>query len=164
MHRQNNEHPDEGIRKAAILVAGLKQATADAMLEALELLGRSALPLTAQDPDKATAAPMLTKADGRLDFTTSGHLVSCRARGVDPWPGAHALAIDRPIKLFQPRVTAPSRSGSPGEILGLDSHGLQVACGEGAVSFGELQLPCRKRLPAKAALAGRALQVGDLLT
>ncbi|MFH2010095.1 MAG: methionyl-tRNA formyltransferase [bacterium] len=150
----------------------LARLGADALLEALERLASGALPLTPQNHAQATQAPMLQKADGRLDWRLSARLVSCRARGVDPWPGAHAhLRSDerdehdehkpRLVKLFDPAVT--NGAGVSGEILGLDDHGLVVACGEGAVSFAELQLPGRKRLPARAVLAGRALEPGDRL-
>jgi methionyl-tRNA formyltransferase len=42
-------------------------------------------------------------------------------------------------------------------------EGLMVACGEGAVAFGELQLPGRKRLPAAAVVAGRPIAPGTAL-
>ena len=139
-----------------------------------------------QDDARATLAPILRKEDGRLSFAVSAREVSARARGVDPWPGAmaslvagpedptgaevgHALPAERPIvKLFRPRVIAPGIGGAsssapvaPGTIVAIDeSAGVVVACGEGAVAFAELQLAGRKRLPARAAAAGRAISIG----
>ncbi len=140
----------------------LARLGAEAMVEGLERLARGELPLTPQDENAATVARMLTKADGRLDWTKPAHQVSCRARGVDPWPGAHAGWGDQTIKLFGPTVTPGS--GPPGTLLALGDDGLSVACGEDAVAFAELQLPGRKRLAAAAVLAGRKLQIGDVLT
>jgi methionyl-tRNA formyltransferase len=87
--------------------------------------------------------------------------VSAHARGVDPWPGASATLEGEVVKLFGPRVVAGG--GAPGEILGLRPEGLVIACREGALAFGELQFPGRKRLPAAAVLAGRRLAPGARL-
>ena len=137
-----------------------------------------------QDDARATLAPILRKEDGRLSFTASARAVSARARGVDPWPGAtaslvvgaegarggEAASAPRPeppiVKLFGPRVIgagieSAAASAAPGTIVAIDdAAGVVVACGEGAVAFAELQLPGRKRLPARAAAAGRAIAVG----
>lgn len=164
---------------AATLSARLSCLGAEAIREALERLRGGSLPTTPQRDEAATYAPLLTKADGHLDFRAAARDVSCRARGVDPWPGAFARLGDAPdawrIKLFSPRIVEPPPGVAdrdagdrdapmPGRILGLDAHGLVVACGEDAVSFGELQLPGRKRLPADAVMAGRGLQIGAVLT
>jgi methionyl-tRNA formyltransferase len=114
--------------------------------------------LSPQDDAAATLAPPLEKPDGQLDFRRRAVEVSARARGVDPWPGATATLEGETAKLFQPTVV--DRSGSPGEYLGLLPEGLAVACGEGSVAFGEVQLPSRKRMPAKALLAGHPLRPG----
>jgi methionyl-tRNA formyltransferase len=66
-----------------------------------------------------------------------------------------------PLKLFMPSVV--DGAGKPGEVLGLVAQGLAIACGEGAVAFAEMQLPSRKRLPARAVLAGRPIAEGTVL-
>jgi len=147
---------------AGSLAERLAALGADAMVEGLDRLAAGALPLTPQDEGAATVARPLTKVDGRLDFTVGARRVSCRARGVDPWPGAHARWGDQTVKLFGP--TLVEGGGPPGELLGLGGFGMRVACGEGAVAFAEAQLPGRKRLPAAAVMAGQKLRVGDVLT
>ena len=96
--------------------------------------------------------------------------MSARARGVDPWPGATTLLDGETIKLFRPRVAgavpvaisvaSPARAGT---VLRADDDGLVVACGDGAVAFGELQLPGRKRLATSLVLNGRPITPGTLL-
>ena len=66
------------------------------------------------------------------------------------------------LKLFGARAL-PLGNHQPGTLMGLRDEGCVIACGEGAVAFAEAQLPGRKRLPAKALMAGRALADGDLL-
>jgi len=116
--------------------------------------------LRPQSHDAATLAPPLDKSDGKLDFRHPASEVAARARGVDPWPGATAAVEGDTAKLFVPTVVA--RSGAPGEFLGLVSEGLAIACGEGAVAFAEVQMPSRKRMPAKALLAGRPIRPGTV--
>ncbi len=146
---------------AGTLSERLATLGADAMLDALQQLAHGTLTLTPQQASSATVARSLTKEDGWLDFAAPAHRVSCRARGVDPWPGARAHLEEGPIKLFGPTVT--HGSGPPGTLLALEEKGLQVACGQEAVSFAEVQLPGRKRLPAAAVMAGRKLRIGDVL-
>lgn len=144
----------------------LSQLGADLLREGLERLAAGTLPQAApQDETLATYAPLLTKDHGLLDFTRSAALVSGQIRGVDPWPGGYTTVSLRGdevvIKVFRPRVS--SGSGRPGEVLGADRDGLHVACGEGVVALGELQLPGRKRLPAQAVLSGFSLPPGTIL-
>jgi methionyl-tRNA formyltransferase len=147
-----------------------------------ELLGATlpqivtgAIDLEPQDDSLATLAPILRKEDGRLSFAAPAREVSARARGVDPWPGPTASLAGEMVKLFVPRVVdrppaelSPSSSSppvhataSPGTILAIDDElGVVVACGDGPIAFAEIQLPGRKRLPARAVAAGRAIAVG----
>ena len=143
--------------KLAVLGAGLLADTLPAIVE-----GRAVL--APQDDAAATLAPPLTKADGRLDFARPARLVSAQARGVDPWPGATAALDGEPLRLFRPRVVAEAGARAPaGEVLAVGPQGLEVACGEGAIAFAELQLPGRKRLPAAAVVAGRPIPPGTQL-
>lgn len=167
--------PDETSGELLARLAPLGAAT---LLEAL------ATPhvATPQDPTAATYAPMLTKADGAIDFARPAGVVAARIRGVDPWPGAHATLRGQLIKLFRARAgtgvesyqgtkvesyqgtNVPGYPGIPGSVLSIDSDGLHVACGDGAVTIRELQAAGRKRMTAQQFAAGRGVAVGDVLT
>ena len=144
--------------RLATLGAGL-------LAETLPAIAGGGVALATQDHDAATLAPILTKADGHLTFDRPARAVSAHARGVDPWPGASAMLDGAPLKLFAPRVVDAQGAavGRPGEVLGLRPEGLAVACAPGAIAFGELQLPGRKRLPAAAVLAGHKIPAGTVL-
>jgi methionyl-tRNA formyltransferase len=146
---------------AGTLAARLSRMGAQLLVETLPVIAAGQIALEVQDHARATLAPMLTKDDGLLDFGQPARLVSARARGVDPWPGAFAWLDEEPVKLFAPSVIAGQ--GEPGTVLGITGSGLGIACGEGAVAFAELQLPGRKRLPAAAVLAGRPITPGTRL-
>jgi len=140
----------------------LAELGARLLVETLPAIADGSVTLTPQDDAGATLAPLLTKADGHLTFDRPARVVSAHARGVDPWPGASAVLDGAPLKLFAPRVVAGG-TGRPGEVLGLRPEGLAVACAEGAIAFGELQLPGRRRLPAAAVLAGHPIPAGTVL-
>jgi len=144
--------------KLAALGAGL-------LAETLPAIAGGGVALAPQDDAAATLAPMLAKGDGHLTFDRPARVVSAHARGVDPWPGASALLDGAPLKLFGPRVLGSpvGPTGRPGEVLGLRPEGLAVACAEGAIAFGELQLPGRRRMPAAAVLAGHRIPAGTVL-
>jgi methionyl-tRNA formyltransferase len=139
---------------------------ATALIEAIEQLGRGTATLTAQ-PDGATHAAMLTKADGAIDFARPAAEVAARIRGVDPWPGAFATLRGEPVKLFGARATAPGaaspRAVQPGHVIEVDEAGLHVGTTDGTVVIRELQLPGRKRIRAIEAARGRAIAIGDVL-
>ena len=44
----------------------------------------------AQDDHLATMAPLLDKADGRIDWDKPSDAVHNQIRGMNPWPGAHS--------------------------------------------------------------------------
>ena len=105
--------------------------------------------------------PRWPRRDGQLDFTQPAAVVSARARGVDPWPGATVTLSGEQAKVFAPKRV--SGSGQPGEVLGLVPQGLAIACGEGAIAFAEIQLPGGKRMSAKALLTGHPIPAGTVL-
>jgi methionyl-tRNA formyltransferase len=150
--------PDE---TAGHLMTRLAGIGAELMLVTLGRLQGGALVETPQDHARATLAPMLEKSAGVLDLARPAAEVKNRVRGVDPWPGAQTLLEGEVLKVWGARVV--SGSGPPGRVLGADRDGVVVACGEGAVSFAELQLPGRKRLPAAAFIAGRPIAPGARL-
>jgi methionyl-tRNA formyltransferase len=154
------ETPITDTDTAGTLSQRLSKLGADLLVETIPRLA-AGIEVVPQDHARHTLAPMLKKEDGWLDFSKPAPEVSARARGVDPWPGPTAVLDGEPIKLFAPRVVAGQ--GAPGAIIG-NTDGLVVACGAGAVAFGELQLPGRKRMAAAAVLAGRPIPAGTVLT
>jgi methionyl-tRNA formyltransferase len=135
---------------------------ADLMAEALPKLYAGQLTPITQDHARATMAPMLEKDTGRIDWTKSAREVRDLVRGTDPWPGAFTMLGAEVLKVFRAHVT--EGQGEAGRVLGVDRDGLIVACGGGgAVALGELQLPGRKRMAAKALVAGRPIAPGTIL-
>jgi len=136
---------------------------AQALLEALDEIAAGRAHPVPQDHARATHAPMLTKADGAIDFAQSAGKVAARIRGVDPWPGAQATLRGQVVKLF--RAKAGMGHGVPGTVLTINEAGMHVATAEGgAVVIREIQAPGRKRMTAQQFAAGRGISVGDVLS
>nr|HEX4315444.1 methionyl-tRNA formyltransferase [Kofleriaceae bacterium] len=146
------------------LLARLADVGAAALVDAIAAIASGAARATAQDHAAATLAPMLDKRDGAIDFGKPAREVAARVRGVDPWPGAHALLRGQVVKLFRARAVEAAHAAVPGTVLAIASDGAAIACGDGAaVRVAELQLPGKKRMPASVVANGRGIAIGDLL-
>jgi methionyl-tRNA formyltransferase len=156
------EEPIAETDTAGTLAEQLSQLGADLLVRTLPRIADGSVALQPQDHSAATLAPLLKKEDGILDFAAPARLVSARARGVDPWPGATVSLAGEPMRVFGPNVI-PGQ-GAPGEVLGHGTLGLEVACGQDAIAFAELQLPGRKRMAAAAVLAGHSIPPGTQLS
>lgn len=151
--------PDE---TSGELLARLAPIGAAALVEAIAAIADGTARPVAQDHAAATHAAMLSKRDGAIDFAKPARGVAARIRGVDPWPGAHAMLRGQPIKLFRARAV-DGEAAAPGTVLAIDASGVRVACADGAVVIRELQAAGRKRMPAAQYAAGRGIAVGDVL-
>jgi len=148
--------------------------TAGQLHNRLALVGRKALEETLhrlcagtlapekQDDDLSCYAPMLKKEDGLIDWQHSAIDIHNRVRGLDPWPGAYTHLEGEVLKIAATTVDTGSVEAA-GTIISADKTGVRIACGEGVLIVGELQLPGRKRLSAMNFLSGRPLFTGTLL-
>ncbi len=113
-----------------------------------------------QEEDKATYVTMLSKADGKLDFTRTAREVADRIRGFDPWPTAYCTVEGKTYKLFAPTVEGTT-DASPGTLLSADSKGVSFACGDGrVVTAHSIQAPGSRRMTIGEYLNGHTLPVG----
>lgn len=141
---------------AADLFSTLAELGAPLMLKTLEGLAAGTLPATPQDESQATLAPILTRDDGRVDWSRSAAVVYNRWRGFQPWPGAWSTLAGK--KFTVTRMAWPAdapRSDDPG-ILHIENTRLFVACGDGAsVECIEVQLEGKRAMPAADFLRGQ---------
>ena len=110
---------------------------------------------------EVTLAPMLSKADGRVDWTRSAQAVHDRVRGLSPWPGSFVEQPGGPLKIHRTRLA--QGQGEPGTILAHDADGPRVACGADAVTLVRLQRPGKKPVSGADFLRGTPLPVGGRL-
>ena len=134
----------------------------EALAETLQQLCSGALVAEKQNDELSCYAQMLKKEDGLIDWQKPAEDIHNQVRGLDPWPGAYTY-LDSDVLKIAATTVAMDVSGEPGTILSADKTGVCVACGEGALIIGELQLPGKKRLSAMNFLSGRPLFAGTQL-
>ncbi len=130
----------------------------ETMEETLKQLCAGTLTPEKQDDDLTCYAPLMKKEDGRIDWSRSATELHNQVRGLDPWPGAYTSLNGELLKLAATR--AATGQGEPGSIVAADVDGVQVACGDGVLVIGQLQLSGRKRLNAADFLRGQPLPPG----
>ncbi len=132
-----------------------------ALTEAIERLCAGTLRFEPQDHAQATMAPMLSKADGRIDWSAPAQAVHDRVRGLSPWPGAYVRRAEGPFKIHRTRLA--EGEGPPGTVIGHDPDGPRVACGAGAVTLLRVQRPGRRAISGADLLNGDPPAIGDRL-
>jgi methionyl-tRNA formyltransferase len=145
----------------------LSELGAQALVEALSLVGIGAADETVQDEARATYAPKIDRASTRLDWQRPAAVVARVIRSLDPRPGARTEAPAGDVKLFGAQianhVVTDRGSGSPpaGTVLAIDAVGMVVSCGDGAVRIAQVQPAGRPRMSPADWARGRGVRVGD---
>ncbi len=154
--------PDEN---AAELGARLAALGGQLAAEVMARLERGPIARRPQGESGLVMARQLDKADGRLDWNQPARALHDRVRGVQPWPGATTRLGDQPLKIARTRPE-PDRGqpeAAPGQIIEAAGDRLLVQTGQGALALLEIQPAGKKRMPARAFLAGRRIEPGARL-
>jgi methionyl-tRNA formyltransferase len=131
----------------------------DLMIETLHGLQQSTIAPRRQNNAEATLAPILTKEDGRIDFTRSAQEIYNRFRGFQPWPGAFTSFRGRGLNITGMRLT--SESVPQGQLVVKESH-LFVGCGrDSAIEVLELQPEGKRRMKSEDFVHGYRPKPGE---
>lgn len=137
------------------------------LIEAMASIRSESVTRMPQDNALATYAPLLKKADGRLDWLGSAEELSNRIRGFNPWPSCFCEVPSPPAGdggtslLKVHRASYEAGTGTPGEVLAIQGDGPLVACGEGALRLLEVQPAGSRRMDGAAYIRGHRLAVGQ---
>ena len=134
----------------------LARLGADLLLEQLPAILAGELEAMPQDAALSSYAPLITKRQGRLDWTRPAKSLARCVRAFDPWPVAHAMWGDRPLRLWQANAL-DGPGGKPGRVVNISRDGMDVATVTGVLRVREVQLPGRRRMPARDAARGAPL-------
>jgi methionyl-tRNA formyltransferase len=139
---------------AAELSPRLAVQGAALMVETLRGLDAGTLAATKQDSSAATLAPILTREEGRINFSRTAGEIYNRWRGFQPWPGAYTEWQGKKFVAHGMALTGQQSQTEPGTIRIAEGH-LFVTCGEATViEFTEVQLEGRRRMAAREFLRG----------
>ena len=135
---------------------------AAAIGEAIDGIRAGTLRAQPQPPEGVTFAPKIEREQARLDWTRPAVELERVVRAMQPAPAAFTTAGDRLLKVHRAAL-APAAHGSPGSVLAAGGAGIDVATGDGALRLVEVQLEGKKRMAARAFLAGHPLPPGTRL-
>lgn len=155
--------PIEATDTAATLAGRMAELGGTLLCEAMVLLHQGQLTATPQNEAQATAAPPLSKEHGLVDWTLPAEVLSCRVRGLDPWPTAFTFLNGQRLRLFAPSVEPGDGAEAPGAVVRADQQGLLIATGKERLLVREIQLEGGKRMGLDAFLRGRELPAGTML-
>ncbi len=136
---------------------------ADLLLETLDALAADQIKPLPQEHAAASYAPMLTKADGRIQWAQTTRRIDALVRGLTPWPGAYSFYQDQRLKIFQVAPATAPHPAAPGTVLSGFQDELRIATGDGALSILEIQSQGGRRMSVVDFLKGRAIPPGACL-
>ena len=147
---------------AQTLHDALAAAGAELIVATLGRIAAGDYPVPApQDESRATYAPLLSKEDGRVDWTQDAAQIARQVRALNPWPGVWTQAGGKRLKILAAAVAAGSFAGAPGTLADRAGH---VACGGGtALRLVTVQPESGRPMDAAAAVSGKYIVEGDRL-
>jgi methionyl-tRNA formyltransferase len=152
---------------AGTLSVKMAELGAQALGKAIDLLRNDKLLPVKQDDSQASLAPLLKKEDGLVKWSDSAEQISCRIRGLDPWPASYTTLAGKRLRLFSPALVDESFCqgdlSEPGRICSADRGGLLVATGSGCLLIREIQAEGARRMEVDAYLSGRSIEPGTIL-
>ncbi len=127
---------------------------AKALLQVLENI--EALEPEAQDEKQTCYAEKLNKAEAEIDWNQTANVIDRTIRAFNPWPVAFTLYNGKPLRIFMSKTMNKTTTEPAGTVIAEGSGGIEIATGDGVVSFSRLQFPGKKAMDVKDFLNGRS--------
>lgn len=137
-----------------VLTRALAELGATTLTEAIAAIRGAGLRPVPQDERRATYAPRLSKAAGRIDWSHDAAAIERMVRAFTPWPSAHTTLSGRVLKIIAARVVAAARPAAPAGTLTLRGRDLEVATGSGTLALVTVQPEGKRPMPGAAFAAG----------
>ena len=120
---------------------------ADALIEGLQrAIAGESMPARPQSDDGVMYAHKLEKAEARLDFTRAAIALERQVRAFDPWPVAEGEIAGEQVRIWAAHAIDDATTVLPGQVIGAQRHGIDIACGEGVLRVTALQRAGGKRI------------------
>ena len=126
---------------------------AELLLETIDRIEKNEVSPVKQDPAAATYAPLLSRKDGRVDWSRDSEEIKNLVRAMTPWPSAHTTLGGKNLKIL--RALSGPGQGKPGEIVSLGGESLDVATGSGILRILSLQIEGGRKMDAPEFRRGR---------
>jgi methionyl-tRNA formyltransferase len=167
---------DAGLDTGAILLAEKTPIGAEEnsiqLTERLSIIGAGilsrtlteldAIEPTPQPEELASLAPILSRADGLIDWSMSSIRINDRVRGFQPFPSTFSYLGDKKITIWKSRA-GDEIGADPGSVIHASGDKLMVAAGGGtSLAIEELQVEGKRRVPTRDFLNGIKVKEGDI--
>ena len=133
------------------------------IVETLEDIEGALAKAEKQDDSLSTYAPMISKADGHMDFSMSPEEIERRIRAYDPWPGTFAEMNGKTFKLWKAQALGESTEAPCGTVVAAGKEGLDISAGGRILRVTQLQAPGKKRMETGDFLRGNSIEIGTVL-
>jgi methionyl-tRNA formyltransferase len=144
------------------LQARLATLGAAALTDTIAQLRAGTLAAHPQDEGEMTLAPLIKKADGRIDWRQPARAIARMVRAFNPWPSAFARLDGKLLKIHRAHERPAPSSAPPGTVTA-SRDAVVVATGDGTLILDEVQFEGRKRLPATAFARSGVITTGTVL-
>ena len=142
----------------------LAQLGGVAIVQALEAMQNSTVDAQVQDDQLACYAEKLSKEEAWLNWQDTALNLDRKIRGFNSWPVARSYWSDQMVMVWKAQVL-DERSGSkvsPGSVLAISDHGIDVGTGAGVLRLQRLQFAGGKALDVREIIKSKAISVGDV--
>ena len=116
-----------------------------------------------QDDALSTYAPMISKADGHIDFSRDPEEIERRIRAFDPWPGSYAEMNGKTFKLWKAVALDRETDAAAGTVVAAGKEGLDISAGGRVLRVTQIQAPGKKRMETGDYLRGNVIEIGTVL-
>ena len=107
-----------------------------------------------QDESRANVTRLLSKEDGRIDWTVGADRIALQVRAYSPWPGSFTGIDGKLLKMLEVTAVQEDTGAPAGEVLRLPDGRVGVASGSGALVLHRLQLEGRRPVSAGEMVRG----------
>ena len=114
------------------------------LLETLDLVSRQQITLTPQNPSLATYASKINKTDAAINWHQPAEHIDRLIRAYYPWPIAYTNFGALTIRVHKAHILNQHVEDTPGTIIMLDKHGMQISTTNGVICVEQIQLPGSK--------------------
>jgi len=138
----------------------LSRLSAQLTLKTLEGMEKGTLTPISQDHQKACYTKKIDRSLALINWDRPAREVWNKVRALEGWPCAYTFWKGKLLKIW--RASLGEGKGEPGTIIGLKG-GIEIACSDGSLIIGELQLEGGRRMSSSEFLRGHRLDVGERL-
>jgi len=156
---------------SAALEKRLAALGAELLVPTLKLYLEGHLEPAAQDESRASATKVMTRDDGRLDWSKGAEDIERFVRAMAPWPEAWTVLgagkertrlTVKKASVLHPKVSC-AECGGPGSVFRLNDGRMAVNCGAGSMIIERLQPAGKNEMGGAAFLNGYPGAAGSRL-